>query len=358
LKEDKPDCQKILVIRYRFIGDTILTVPFLRNLRYAYPNAQIDVLIGPQSGQVLQGCPYVNQLIEFDTTRFHKYDSGSGKPKKYLDYAWQLRKANYDTAFILKRSISSALLSYLIGAHKRIGYGKPGRALFLSKAVAWNRDKHEVDSTLDILERANIPIGDKHLEAWITEEETAEIKDLVPELVTKQKFVLIHAAAAHPDKLYPIESWAEIVNQLQASHGLKSVFTGAENDHDFYNSLQERSRVDCLNLAGKLTLRQSMSLYKQMQFSICVDSGPAHLSAAVGTPTLSILGPTDPVRWRPYGDQHDVIYDAALACRPCHYKKTCSDRPCLTQLSPKLVLERAINMYQRTHMQATAGHCD
>jgi heptosyltransferase II len=349
---NQPIPRRILVIRYRFIGDTILTVPFLRNLRYAYPQAQIDVLVGPQSGQVLNGCPYINQLIEFDTTRFHKYDRGSGKKKSFLSYAWQLRKAHYDTAFVLKRSLSSALLSFLIGARDRIGYSIPGRDFFLTKTAKWDQNKHEVDSTLDVLACASIPIKDRHLEAWISNDESVEIRKLVPELVSGHKHVLIHAAAAHPDKLYPIESWAEIVSKLLNNFGLKSVFTGAENDREYYERLSDLAKVECLNLAGKLSLRQSMSLYKEMQFSICVDSGPAHLSASVGTPTLAIFGPTDPVRWRPYGDQDDAIYDDTLECRPCHYIKTCTDRPCLTQLSPTIVLDRAMKMYQSAKLQA------
>ena len=98
--------KKVLVIRYRFIGDTILTVPFLRNLRYAYPDATIDMLVGPQSGTVLENCPYLNELIVFDTTRFHKYDKGEGKTHNFWSYAWELRQRKYDLVFILKRSFS------------------------------------------------------------------------------------------------------------------------------------------------------------------------------------------------------------------------------------------------------------
>ena len=70
----KNDVKKILVIRYRFIGDTLLTVPFLRNLRYAYPEAQIDMLVAPVSGDIIKECPYVDNFIYFDTTRKHRYE--------------------------------------------------------------------------------------------------------------------------------------------------------------------------------------------------------------------------------------------------------------------------------------------
>jgi heptosyltransferase-2 len=339
------EAERILVIRYRFIGDTILTVPFLRNLREAFPSACIDVLVGPQSGQVLAGCPYIDELIEFDTTRFHKYDSGPKRPKHFLSYVWHLRQKGYDTAFVLKRSITSALLAYLIGAKNRIGYSMPGRDFLLTTSVRWEPHKHEVESTLDILRCANIPVGSNHLEAWISAQELQEVDRLAPQLGRSSPHYLVHAAAAHPDKVYPLESWAEIIRTLFSQTGLTPVFTGAASDYDLYERLGRLAQVHYTNLAGKLNLRLSMALYKTMKLAICVDSGPAHMSAAVGTPTLAIFGPTDPERWRPFGDMHDAVYDNELACRPCNYKKTCTDRPCLTKLSPSVIVERALKLY-------------
>jgi heptosyltransferase-2 len=336
--------QRILVMRYRFIGDTILTVPFLRNLRYAAPHAKIDVLVGPQSGQVLKGCPYVDNLIEFDTTRFHKYDTGEGKKKSFLNYAFQLRKEKYDTAFVLKRSLSSAFLSLCIGAKQRIGYSAKGRDFLLTKTAPFNQSIHEVESTLDVLRCADIPIVDKHLEAWISDEERAGLLEIAPELKGQNRLVLIHAAAAHPDKIYPIESWAEIVRSLNHNWGLTPVFSGSATDKELYENLEFLANVSCLNYAGRLSLRQSMALYERVDLSICVDSGPAHLSAAVGTPTVALFGPTDPVRWRPWGEKHLAIYNDALPCRPCNYKKTCNNRECLTELSPKQVLTDVAKM--------------
>lgn len=348
------EAERILVIRYRFIGDTILTVPFLRNLRQAYPSALIDVLVGPQSGQVLAGCPYVDNLIEFDTTRFHKYDSASAPPKHFLSYAWQLHKTSYDTAFVLKRSLSSALLSTLIGAKNRIGYSMPGRDFLLTKTAPWRTDIHEVESTLGVLRCVNIPINSSHLEAWISDEEMAGLDKLVPELGTASNHFLVHAAAAHPDKLYPLGSWAKVIRAVHERTGLTPVFTGAAPDRTLYDELAKLSQIKCMNFAGQLSIRLSMALYKRMQLAICVDSGPAHMSAAVGTPTIAIFGPTDPIRWRPFGDSHDAIYDNELSCRPCFYKKTCTDRPCLTQLNPNLVADRALSLYEKSLL--TASH--
>jgi heptosyltransferase-2 len=338
--------KRILVIRYRFIGDTILTVPFLRNLRHYYPEAKIDILVGPQSGEVLKECPYINDLIEYDTTRFHKYDQGKGKTKSFFHYVSIIRKNHYDTVFILKRSFSAALLAYLSGAKTRIGYGGGLKSMFLTTSVLWDKNKHEVESTLDILRATHIPIVDNQLEAWTTRNEIATAKALLPP--EQKKYVLIHAAAAHPDKMYPSASWAKIIAILHKEHGFTAVLSGSPSDIQLNQEIIDLSGTDCLNLAGKLSLRESMALYKFMQLAICVDSGPSHLSAAIGTPTLAIFGPTDPVRWRPFGSQHSAIFDTTLSCRPCHYKKTCDDkRQCLTELSPEVVIWAALEIYQR-----------
>lgn len=336
--KSQPRCERILVIRYRFIGDTILTVPFLRNLRAAYPHAIIDVLVGPKSGEVLQNCPYINELIPFDTTRFHKYDRGEGKPKTLLSYALTLRKRKYDTVFVLKRSFGSALLAFLSGARLRVGYRGKGHC-FLTHKVPFDTGIHEVESLLANLTVLQIPVTSKELEIFPSEAELSGVRELVPELSEPGGRVLIHAAAAHPDKMYPLASFAELIRRLFEELALKPVFSGDKQDIALYDELATLAGVPCLNLAGRLSLRESMALYTFMDLAVCVDSGPSHLAASAGVPTVTLFGPTDPVRWGPYGSRHRAVFDAGLACRPCHYHKTCDNRPCLTELSPELIFK-------------------
>lgn len=357
-RHEQLPAKKILVMRYRFIGDTILSVPFLRNLRYAYPQAEIDVLVGPQSGLVLQGCPYINDLIVFDTTRFHKYDKSEGKAKSFLDYAWQLRRKKYDLVFVLKRSLSSALLAWLCGAKYRVGYDTQSRGFLLSHKVKWDSSVHDVESMLDVLKEANVPIVDDHLEAWVSPQEDSQIDELVPELANVPVPVLVHAAAAHPDKMYPLQLWADVICKLAAAAAITPVFTGAQQDKQLYDELQQLCGLTCINLAGKLSLRQSLALYRRMKLAICVDSGPAHLAAAVNVPTVALFGPTDPVRWRPWGSKHQAVYDESLPCRPCNYHKTCDDRPCLTKLDPQIVVNHCLPVLKNSFAAGSTAGAD
>ncbi|PZM79069.1 MAG: lipopolysaccharide heptosyltransferase II [Candidatus Melainabacteria bacterium] len=340
--------KRILVIRYRFIGDTILTVPFLRNLRHACPNAVIDVLVGPQSGSVLEHCPYVNELIEFDTTRFHKYDSGKGKVKNFWHYAFMLRKRKYDCVFVLKRSLSSAFLSWFTGAPLRIGYATEGRRFLLTHSVKWRKDVHEVESLFDILEAAGAQVSSRELEAWISQDESQRVEQLVPELKDSGMKILIHAAAAHPDKMYPAENWLKILKELNEKFSATFYFSGAERDIQLNNELIAASGVRGVNAAGRLSLRESMALYSRMQLAVCVDSGPAHLSASVGTPTIAIFGPTDPNRWRPYGAKHQAVFDKSIACAACAGKKELTKHDCLVLLNPNRVIDAAVSVFSAT----------
>jgi heptosyltransferase-2 len=336
---------RILVVRYRFIGDTILTVPFLRNLRRAYPHATIDVLVGPQSGSVLEGCPYINELIVFDTTRFHKYDSGPGRTGHFFQYAVQLRRRQYDLVFLLKRSLSSALLAWLTGARYRIGHNTEGRRIFLTHAVPWDASRHEVESTLDVLRASHVPIVDDYLESWVSQSEQADIAARVPELERAGTRMLIHAAAAHAAKMYPLKGWAEVVKVLQARLNATCYFTGAAQDTALYDELEALAGVKGVNLAGKLSIRESLALYHRMDLAVCVDSGPAHMAAAAGVPTVAIFGPTDPGRWRPWGEEHAAVCDASLKACPCVINHTCSERPCLTSLDASVIIETALKTF-------------
>jgi len=338
---DKLPGKRILVIRYRFLGDTILTVPFLRNLRYAYPEGEtrIDMLVGPASGEVLDGCPYVDNFIVYDTSRFHKYEQGKSKKRSFMSYALDLRKEDYDLVFVLKRSWSSALLALATGARYRVGYATEGRSIILTHPVPFNEKEHEVQSVLDVARAAGIEIRDDHLEAWISEAERASIEEKVPELKEDGPKVLIHAAAAHPDKMYTKQGWVELIRRLHEDYNFVPFFTGAGQDRTLYSEIAALSGVKSVNMAGGLSIRESMALYQKMDLAICVDSGPAHLACATGVPTFALFGPTDPERWAPYGNNSRAIYDNNLDCRPCNYKKTCQNRECLTELSPGTILE-------------------
>jgi len=122
-------------------------------------------------------------------------------------------------------------------------------------------------------------------------------------------------------------------------------FSGAERDVQLNDELIKGSGVKGVNAAGRLSLRESMALYAEMQLAICVDSGPAHLCAAQGTPTIAIFGPTDPNRWRPYGPEHQAIFDSSIQCQACSERKSLTKHDCMIKLDPQKIIDEAASMF-------------
>ena len=337
----KLEAKKILVMRYRFIGDTVLTVPFLRNLRAAFPEARIDLMLEPFSGQVIEGCPYIDRIIPFELKTIHKYSAGSdrGRFGAYVHYCSLIRRERYDAVFALKRSLSSALLVWAARVPRRIGFATEGRRIFLTDPVAYRHDQHEVDNFLDCLRTVDIPIGSTHLELWTTPEQDAKARELFSNAGWKDGDlkVIIHAAASLAAKQWPPERFAGVMRSLRDRHGARFIYTGAKGDSHLYDEIERQGPFNSLNLCGVTTVRENIAVYRACDLFFGVDSGPMHMAAAAGVPVVALFGPTDERKWGPWGTGH-VIVSKFLACHPCKPHK-CGDHQCMDQISTTEALE-------------------
>src|SRR6266540_1152238 len=123
----KKEQKRILVLRYRFIGDTILTVPFLHNLRRAEPDAYIAWVVAPGSSEIIKGIPYVDELIYWDPVTIHADSRGTHRTwGEKLAFVKELRARRFQKVYVLKRSLSSAIMAFLSGASERIGFATEG----------------------------------------------------------------------------------------------------------------------------------------------------------------------------------------------------------------------------------------
>lgn len=340
---------KILVVRYRFIGDMILTIPFLRNLRYQYPNAQIDMLVSPNSGEVIENCPYVNNFIYFDTTRKHKYEKGKGEKKSFFSYVKLLRKEKYDKAYVLKRSLSSAFLCFLAGITERIGYDTENRAFLLTKTLKYDTKKHESLCFLDVLEKDGISIKDTYLENWVTEDSQNKVLKIFEEnnITKSTKKVVVNVTATNPNKVWDLNNFIQVIEYLANEKQVQVIFIGAPCDKEVYDSINysKELKIKPLNLCSKLTLQDSLALLKEVDFIIGNDSGNLHMAASVGTKVLGLYGPMPFDKWYALGENH-ILLKADLPCMPCSLKKKCSyDKACLKSITVEQVINAIDKLY-------------
>lgn len=340
--------KKILVVRYRFIGDMILTIPFLRNLRYAYPDAQIDMLVSPNSGEVIEDCPYVNNFIYFDTTRKHKYENGKGKKKSFWHYVKELRKEKYDKAYVLKRSLSSALLCFFAGIKERIGYDTEGRSFLLTKKVKYDTQKHESLCFLDVLKAENNEIKDTYLENWINKENKNNVAKLFEEnnLNNNLTKVVVHATATNPGKVWDINNFARIIEYLSNEKNSQVIFIGAPSDKEIYEQINyvQELKIKPVNFCGKVSIKDSLALLKEVDFIIGNDSGNLHMAASMGTKVIGIYGPMPFEKWKALGENNILIH-ADLDCMPCGLKGNCEkNHACLKSITIETV-KKAIDNF-------------
>ena len=339
---------KILVMRYRFIGDTLLTVPFLRNLRYAYPDAQIDMLVAPVSGEIIEKCPYVDNFIYFDTTKKHRYENKEGQEKKtFWTYVKLLKEQKYDRAYVLKRSFSSAFLAFAAGIKERIGFDTEGRGFLLTKRVKYAENRHEIDCFLDVLTADGIEVKDNYLENWIEPFETQQVQSVLNDCIAPEnrelKKVIVHATSGNRKKEWEKQKWAQVVTWLSNEKNVQVLFNGTKNDSKTYEEIMSYVKDDLkikpVNLCGKFGLRQTLAFTKLCDLIVGCDSGNLHIAASVGVPVAAIFGPMNPVKWEP-AIEKSVVVKTDLPCQPCGLKKkhACKrDYHCIKDISVDMV---------------------
>lgn len=333
--------KKILVVRYRFIGDTLLTVPFLRNLRKAEPDAQIDVLVSPGSGDVLKECPYINNLIYFDNSKKHRYEKNNSTPIGFFGWCKYLREKNYDKAYILKRSLSSALMIFFSGIKERIGFDTEFRGFLLTKKVPYQKNKHEVDCFLDVLDADGIKINDNYLENWTNKDSQEKIDNLLTPYNNKKK-VQVHATSGNLKKQWPLEYFAKVVEYLINEKDCYVFYCGAKSDEKTYDEIRTLIKTplkhEPVNFCGKFSIEESTCLTKKMDLMIGNDSGNLHISSSLNVATIAIYGPMDTKKWGVRG-KHDVCLTTKLKCYPCGLKHKCkSEKACLYSITPDIVI--------------------
>lgn len=325
--------KKIAVIRYRFIGDTLLAVPFLRALRQQNRDSEIHLLVGADAHAAMRDCPYIDDSIIFEPRELG-----------FRKAVAQIRQQRYDCAYILKRSFSSALLMLLAGVPERIGFDTEKRGLLLTKRIPYRfREQHEAECFLDLL---SDPPGiaelfaNASLESWISPSASEKAATWIQP--SDGPRIVLHAASSNPAKCWPLAHFQSLAGMLIEQYQAQLYFLGSSKERERYNSLIQEllpgHRNHVINLCGQTSLPESLALLRQMDLVVANDSGIIHMAAAVGTPVVAIFGPMDPQQWRPLSDQSSIVVHPGLTCRPCRMKISCDNLyPCLREILPQQV---------------------
>jgi ADP-heptose:LPS heptosyltransferase len=325
----------VVVLRPDHLGDVLLSRPALELLRAAAPTVEITVVAGPWGVPSLQGLDV--RVATFPFPGFVRTASFSGPPPSprqpatpspdpyiaLLALAARLRRKRYDAALILRPDHWwGALACAAAGIRVRVGYETPETAPFLTHALPQIPPRHAADSALtaarELLHVLGIPPAVAPPAVTFAPSPaavTAARGWLRSRVGEGRPIVAVHPGAGAPLKTWPAHRWADVVNAL--GDAATVILTGGPDDAALVAAIHNLA-FSAPAVAQDLSWDMLAALYQQMDLTVGMDSGPLHLSAAVGTPTVRVYGPTDPQVYGPAGasQRHHVIH-SALPCRPC-----------------------------------------
>ena len=343
--------KRILIVRTDRIGDVVLSTPVIENLRLRFPDAYIAFMCRPLTYEVVEGNPYLNEVIVYD-----KY----GKHKSWISsliFSRQLRAKDFHWAIILHPTNRAHLLTFLARIPVRVGWDKKMKFL-LTKAIVHNKQegkKHELEYTLDILRSLGIPILSKSTYFPVKKEAESFIEEyLYKEGVgSEDLFIVVHPSASCVSKRWPSQYFLTLIRML--IHHLKAkVAVVTSKEEVVYGEAIVKGERKVIDLRGKLTLSQLASLLKRADLFISNDSGPVHIAASLGTPVISIFGRNEkglsPPRWRPLGERSFYLHKD-VGCQRCLAHSCPKDYLCLKAITPKEVFTLAKKILQPLYLE-------
>lgn len=311
---DWRDVERVLVVRLRSIGDTVLSTPSLFALKRFLPRATIDILLEDWVAPVLDGFPHVDNIITVPR--------GSATSRARL--ARRLRANRYDVVYNLHGGTTSTLLSRATGAKHRIGYENYQYArlhnhVAPSSSFLWGRDKtHSVEQQLALLGWTGVPVTDRPpTQLAVTENATAAVAArLRPAGLEDSAFAVIHPAAAFATKQWAAENFGRVAEVL-AGQGLPVIVITASKEAGLVNDLRQSSSALIHGLTD-LTLPEITALLARARLFVGNDSGIAHIAAAVETPAVVIFGSSNRAHWSPWARNVAEVVFEEMECQPCH----------------------------------------
>lgn len=324
-------CKNVLVRGVNWVGDAVMTLPALRALRKAVPEAKISLLVKPWVSPIFEKDPRVDETIIYGP----EYQGIIGKIK----ISRLLSKKAFCSAILFQNAFDAAFIAFLAGIRERVGYNRDGRGFLLTTAVPvpHNEKKiHHIHYYLNLLEQLGIKTEFSSPYIYLSLDERLSARELLKDM--KRPILGINPGAAFGSaKRWLPERFAEVANWFLKDTNGSVVIFGGKSEVDIAQEINKLIPEDKLLLAGKTSLRELVSLISECDVFITNDSGPLHVGYAVGTPLVAIFGSTNPELTGPPSRSEissTVVVTHNLSCGPC-YERTCgkNDLRCMYDIT-------------------------
>ncbi len=323
---------KILLIMFRRIGDILLTTPVASELKRIISGARIYFLVERQFYDVLSLNPDIDEILFLE--------------KKLIDefnLLKRLRNERFDLIFDFQSNPRSALLTLLSGAGKTYGYYFKFRLRNKFYDYTLRRDSnpvYAVEHKFNLLRMVGINPENYRTHFYFTEDDRIYAEKVLAELGIKGKrFAIFSTTSRKPAHRWLPEYFVELALKLNKATGIIPAFMYGPGEKEYVCDIYKKCS-DYAKLIPEMTLKQAGALLSMADFLLGLDNGLKHLAVAVGTPTFTIFGPSEPQHWTPPEREHAWIR-ADIDCIGC-FKRSCNDLRCMKILTPDIVLNKLL----------------
>jgi heptosyltransferase-2 len=303
--------KRILVVLPNWYGETLFATPFLRLLRAQEPEAQLTMVGRPACREILLHHQAIHDMIDLP-------EHGIGPRARILGI---VRSRRFDTAYILRRSLTRTALLAVAGIPERIGFDNRKSGWLLTRRVAPLTGRvHKAMSYLPLLSPAIA--FDAAFDYTVSEEERNRARMLLKEMVPGEgPLAILHPGANWVHKRWPARRFAELGDRLAATHRARVLITGSPEEHALVAEIRQAMSFPAAVFAGSATVRQLAACLEQSNIVISNDTGILHIAAALRRPLIGLYGPTAPELTGPLGD--------ASRMRVIHHETCCPSIPCM-----------------------------
>ncbi len=321
-----------------------MTIPALKELRRIFPDAQITLYTREWAYGIFQDAEFIDEILSIEPG------------ETVFEQAKKLREQNFDLGVLFTNSFQTAFVVKLGKVKRRFGYANEGRKILLTDSVKipeWKAARHESFYYLNLIaeieykffRRRTVLESKPQTNLKISEERRINARKILKAsgVDLSKKIVALGVGSTNSRaKRWHTESFAELNDRLQKELNANVVLIGAKDESDVSTEVFEKSKIKPVILTGKTSLSEAVAVLSEVDLLVANDMGLAHVAPAVGTKTLVIFGPTNPLTTKPIGAE--IIRRETVECSPCMLRDCPIDHRCMTRISAEEVFERVISI--------------
>jgi heptosyltransferase II len=327
--------EKILIRAPNWVGDAVLAIPAIKAIREGFPKAEITLLVRPWVAGLFTSAPFINEVWS------------ESKPVSLTQWSRltrQIRSRGFNLALLFPNSFESAFMMFLSGVPSRVGYATDGRSWLLTNAVEPAAGiRHQAAYYLDLVKNISAVQHEPSIQIQATVDERLVARKLLAAggIPASASYMVLNPGAAYGSaKRWDERRFAEVADTLADDLRLSVAIIGSESERPIAQEIGRRMKKPAAILSGQTSLEALIGVLAGCSLMITNDSGPMHMAAALGVPTLAIFGPTDDRVTAPCGPRTRIVKEQ-VECSPCLLRVCPIDHRCMTGVTVNKVCEAA-----------------